>query len=447
MSTERRDRPIRRLARSAERRIRLGRALRVGARALCAALVVAIVDVAAPQGRARLAERPARVVLGAGGRRASSSRRGRGVGVAPARAGRGAALDRFHGLHDRLASALAFAERPEADRTPFMDAAIEDAVARSSAGPGRAPRCASRAAARSGRRRPSPAVLAGVLLFEVRRHVPVAHAKTIDPVEMAPDDLDDVKDFLKQVQQKDQSDETKAAIEEFNQLIDDIASQAPRPHRGLPPDGGARGEAPDRHARPTTRRSRRQLEQDRRGDEEGGAHASPPARRSPTTKLDQARDALHDLAKKLARARAARSTRPQLEQMREALQEGRRQTPRSASRSIEQRRQELADDILKQQGEDRATAARDEEQSLLEKKERELERLDREPDAAEERRPPARPPRPRARAGRRGPDEGPGRSAPRISTRAPRTSTGCSSSRCPSKRRRSCARSSRSCAS
>src|SRR5580658_8619107 len=36
---------IRRLAAQAERRIRLGRALRVGATALCAALVLAIVDV------------------------------------------------------------------------------------------------------------------------------------------------------------------------------------------------------------------------------------------------------------------------------------------------------------------------------------------------------------------------------------------------------------------
>src|ERR1700690_3439505 len=41
---------IRRLAKQAERRIRLGRALSVGTRALCAALALAIADVALPKG-------------------------------------------------------------------------------------------------------------------------------------------------------------------------------------------------------------------------------------------------------------------------------------------------------------------------------------------------------------------------------------------------------------
>src|SRR5262249_42566126 len=117
---------IRRLARRAEQRIRFRRALDVGAWALCAALIVAIVDVALRK-VGLVGERPAR-----GGRALA------GAGVAAAAvvawtwrlaAQAGArALDRFHGLHDRLASALSFAARHPADRTPFMDAAIEDAV-------------------------------------------------------------------------------------------------------------------------------------------------------------------------------------------------------------------------------------------------------------------------------------------------------------------------------
>src|SRR5262249_18438982 len=106
---------IRRLARQAERRIRLGRSLRVGAKALRVAVVVAIADVALRK-LGGVQERPACVVLGLAGL---------GVAVAavvawrwrlPERAG-ARALDRFHDLHDRLASALAFAERPATDRS------------------------------------------------------------------------------------------------------------------------------------------------------------------------------------------------------------------------------------------------------------------------------------------------------------------------------------------
>src|SRR5260370_7831962 len=105
-----------------------------------------------------------------------------------------------------------------------MDADIEDAMG---AAPGVRPRAAvpihmPRAVG------PASALactLVGVLLFEARTHAPLAHAKTIDPIEMAPDDLDDVKDFLKQIDQREQGDETKAAIEEFNKLVDDLANK------------------------------------------------------------------------------------------------------------------------------------------------------------------------------------------------------------------------------
>ncbi len=38
------------------------------------------------------------------------------------------ALDRHHGLHDRITSALSFSELPPTERSPLMNAAIEDAV-------------------------------------------------------------------------------------------------------------------------------------------------------------------------------------------------------------------------------------------------------------------------------------------------------------------------------
>src|SRR5215472_15147121 len=103
---------IRRLARRAERRLRLGRALHVGAKAFCGALIVAIVAVALRK-LGVIGELPARVLLAGAG--------ALGIVLAawawrlPVQAG-ARALDRFHGLHDRLASALAFAEHPSSQR-------------------------------------------------------------------------------------------------------------------------------------------------------------------------------------------------------------------------------------------------------------------------------------------------------------------------------------------
>src|SRR5258708_11356040 len=211
---------IRRLARQAERRIRLGRTLHVGAKALCAALVVAIACIALRK-LGLVGEREARVILVLAGAAVACVAVLAWVWRLPARSG-ARALDRFHGLHDRLASALAFAELSQ--RTPFMDAAIEDAIA---VAPNTRPRFAvpiaiPRALAAAGG---LCGVLVAVMLCEVRAHVPRAHARTIDPVDMAPDDLDDVKDFLKQIEQKEPSDDTKAAIAEFNKLVDDLANK------------------------------------------------------------------------------------------------------------------------------------------------------------------------------------------------------------------------------
>src|SRR4051794_19868017 len=49
------------------------------------------------------------------------------------------ALDRHHGLEDRISNALAFSRLPETERTPLMQAAIQDAAERATKlEPGRA---------------------------------------------------------------------------------------------------------------------------------------------------------------------------------------------------------------------------------------------------------------------------------------------------------------------
>ena len=363
--------PIRALASRAERRIRLGRTIRVGADALCVALTVAIADVALRKA-GLLGERPARVVLALAGFGLSLAVVLAWVWRLAPQAG-ARALDRFHGLHDRLASALSFADG-RAEVTPFMQAAIEDAVA---AAPAVRPREAVpvRAPATLGIALGLCGALTAVALFEVRKHVPIAQAKTIDPVEMAPDDLDDVKDFLQQIAQKDQSDDTKAAIEEFNKLVDDIANK-----RLDRTEAFRRMEALEEKLLTGSEADKKALEAqlDKIGEELKKADLTKPAGDALSdNKLDQARDAMHDLAKKL-REDGGKIDKGKLDQMREALKKAAADAERR-QQELEERRKELADDILKRK-EKMGDGGSDEERSLLEKKQRELERLDRQQD-------------------------------------------------------------------
>ncbi len=317
---------IRWLAHAAERRIRLGRALAVGARALCVALVVAVLDVALRK-LGVTSERWARIVLMADGAGVLAAAAVAWAWQLPSQAG-AQALDRFHALHDRLASALAFAARPEAERTPFMLAAIEDAIEASPRARPRAavpillPRSLYAASGLTG-------LLIAVSLFEVRTHVPVAHAATIEPVEMAPDDLDDVKDFLKQLQQRDQSDDTKAAVEEFNKLVDDIANK-----RLDRTEAFRRMEALEQKLLTGSEADKKALggadRQHRRGAEEGRPDQA--CRRS-DDRGEARRGARRDARPREEAARAGRHRR-QAEARTDAgvAEEARRPTPRSASR-------------------------------------------------------------------------------------------------------------------
>ena len=218
-------------------------------------------------------------------------------------------------------------------------------------------------------------LLVVVMLFEVRKHIPVAHAKTIDPVEMAPDDLDDVKDFLKQLQQRDQSDDTKAAVEEFNKFVDDIANK-----RLDRTEAFRRMEELEQKLLTGSEADKKSLEEQigKIGEELKKADLTKPAGESLSeAKLDEAKDALHDLAKKL-REQGGAIDKQKLEQMRESLKKAAAEAEKR-QQELEQRRQEFADDILKRK-QKMGDGGSDEEQSLLKKKERDLERLDRELD-------------------------------------------------------------------
>jgi len=360
---------VRLVAERAERRIRLVRAVQMVGRTSCASVLFAIVDVALRK-TGVIGEGTARALLtGAGVPVLLAAAAGWGLRL-PERAG-ARALDRFYGLHDRIASALSFAEQAARERTPFMQAAIDDAIAFAH---GVSPRRAVPIVLP-----PSIRVFAGLaaalvalLLFEVRHHRPVAHARTIDSIEMAPDDLEDVKDFLKQIGDRESSDDARAAIDEFNKLVDDIATR-----RLDRTEVFRRMDALEEKFLPGSAADRKSLEQRLEGIGEPLSKAElarPAGRALADHDLAKGGDALQELAKKM------RSTNPpvdkaKLEQLREALKKAGEEAKKSGD-ELARRREQLADDIL-------ATKARigdagtDEERSLLEKKEQELERLER----------------------------------------------------------------------
>ncbi|HLK39456.1 MAG TPA: hypothetical protein VKU41_22020 [Polyangiaceae bacterium] len=361
---------IRRLARRAERRIRCSRALGVGAQALCAALLAAVV-VLSLRKLGLLGEPAARAGLVVAAVSVVGSFAVGWMLRLPDRAG-ARALDRFHRLSDRLSSALAFSELP--GPTPFMRAAIDDAVALAPtirpalAVPIVVPRALAAAGALSG-------AVAAVALFEVRVHVPVVHARTIEPVDMAPDDLDDVKDFLHQIDLRDQSDDTRAAVAEFNKLVEDIANK-----RLDRTEAFRRMEALEERLLSGSEADHKALEQqlERVGEELKRSELTRPAGDAlAEQKLSKAGDALHEIAKKV-RDPGAAPDKAKLDQMREALQKAARQAEEH-QQELEKRRQELADDILKMK-QKMGDGGSDEERSLLDKKQRELDRLDRDVD-------------------------------------------------------------------
>jgi hypothetical protein len=362
---------IRELARRAEQRLRLVRAAAVGAQALCGALIAAIVGVACRK-VGILSEPAARVLLAMDALAFAGVLVGAWAWPLPEHVG-ARTLDRFHALHDRLASALAFAGVDEP--TPFMRAAIDDAVR---IAPEAKPRLAvplrwPRAVAAAGG---LACALVLVGLFEVRKHVALVNAAVLEPVDMATDDLDEVKDFLKQIQQRDSSDETKASIEEFNRLVDDIAS-----HRLDRTEAFRRMEALEEKLLPHGTADRKALEErvEAMGHELEKAEMTRPAGKALAgAKLDEAREALQQLAKKFKQAEKTPVDKARLEQTREALKKAADEAEKR-QREMQQRRDELADEILKKK-QQMGDGGSDEEQSLLAKKERELERLDRDLD-------------------------------------------------------------------
>jgi hypothetical protein len=298
----------------------------------------------------------------------------------PPRAGT-VALDRHHALHDRLSNALAFSALPDADRTPLMEVAIDDAcehagkLAPSKAAPLRFPReLVASALVGLG--------VALVAMLEVRtprREAPVQ--KVLDPLAMSPDDIELFRDAARELSAKDQSPEVKAAVERFNQLIEDIAQK-----RLDRTEAFRRMEAIERELLKGAEADKKSLEDalDETGKELARSDLAKPIGESLQKKdLEQAKKAMKDLAARLRDKKPV--DKKELERLREALKRAAARK-KEALTALNEKRAELKEQLLKKKSQPQdpdAGAPNPEEERLLKKKERELERLDREAEQRE----------------------------------------------------------------
>ncbi|XXX73679.1 hypothetical protein WMF30_39155 [Sorangium sp. So ce134] len=371
---------IRSAALAVELRLRFGRALRALPTALTVALAITAGTLAVHKALpAHLSEPRARQILLGAGLLVLATLALAMLRRLPPRAGT-VALDRHHGLHDRLTNALAFDALPAAQRTPLMEAAIDDACEHADRlrPAGAAPLAFPRELWTSA------AVGLGVLavaLLEVRtprKQAPVA--QTIDALTMSPDDIELFKDAAKALDRQDQSPEMKSAVERFNQLIEDIANK-----RLDRTEAFRRMEALERELL-------KGAEADLKALEEALKETGIDLKRSDLAKgvgeslekkdLEQAKKELKQLAEKL-RDKKQKFDKAEIERLRKALADAASRR-KEALAAINEKRAEVREQLLKQKQKASANEQqKSEEERLLKKKERELERLDREAEQKE----------------------------------------------------------------
>jgi hypothetical protein len=285
------------------------------------------------------------------------------------------ALDRHHGLSDRLTNALTFAALPVEKRTALMDIAIDDACEH-----------ADRLSPAKAAPLPVPGDMAIsvlvalgvglVWMLEVRTPIPPApKAPTIDALSMPPDDIELFRDAAKQLTHENQGEDMKAAVERFNQLIEDLANK--RLDRA---EAFRRMEAIQRELLSNA-------EADKKALEEALKQMSEELKKSELTKplgeslekkdLEKAKKDLKALSDAL-RDKKKKPDKQALERLKNALARA-ASKKKEALAALNEKRAEIREQLLmkKKQQENGAPPSKEEER-LLKKKERELERLDRE---------------------------------------------------------------------
>jgi hypothetical protein len=284
------------------------------------------------------------------------------------------ALDRVHHLKDRITNALAFSSLPAAERTPLMEAAIEDAVATT------ADLSPSQAAPFT---RPRDlwamfALAAGVFSIAVlevptKRVVPpVTHH--IDAIQITDDDADLFRRISEDLQAQSTDPAAAAGARRFNQLVEDLAERRldrrevfrrlDELERSLKDassvDASALDEALDGIAKELSK----------------SGLAKNVSQALAEKRLADAEQAMKDLAKKIETAKKD-VDKAKLEELRKALQKS-SETVHAKAASQDAARKDLEEKkrrLLQKKEKEGLTKA---EQQELDQTERKLERLDRE---------------------------------------------------------------------
>lgn len=286
-------------------------------------------------------------------------------------------LDRSHDLRSRIANALELASEPE--RTPFMEAAIDDARAKATqvvpkrAMPLRAPRDLGGALIL--------AVAVGILvMLEVPREVPAPVVSQLEPLLLDDDSLDAFESSLDPVlQDRETSDDVREVANRLNQILEDIAdrrldrTEALRRIQQLEQQLAEGREASAEEMEEALREVGREL--DRSALTEAASEALQDA------DAERAADEMQQLANQIANDPPSRQ---EMERLREALERAAQDRSERREREIEEERERL-ERLLQRQREQNQTES-EQERRLLRRRQRQLERLQREQQDIQEQR-------------------------------------------------------------
>jgi hypothetical protein len=282
------------------------------------------------------------------------------------------ALDVHHGFSDRLTSALSFAGLSAANRTPLMDAAIDDACQRTEhlSPPKAAPLFWPRDLLAALGLGMGVALLA---LLQVRLPAPLVQAKTIQPVVLSADDIDLFREVGKKLAETDKTPDVLAALQAYNQLVEDLAQKRldrTEAFRRMHEIESRLMEGRALDAKELDEQLKRRAAALKKSE-----LSRPAAEALEKQDFAKADRALRELAKKM-RDKPDALAKAQLERLREAMKKA-AEGQKERLAALEQRREELRQQLLMQKkGADGGVG--EEERSLFQKKERELERLERE---------------------------------------------------------------------
>ncbi|MGE3670774.1 MAG: hypothetical protein AB7K71_13995 [Polyangiaceae bacterium] len=290
-------------------------------------------------------------------------------------------LDKHHGLHDRISSALEFMKVPQDQRSPFMEAAIEDAVltAKDLQPGGAAPihlyalELVIIVCLLMG-------LIGGSCLY-VPKYVEIKEvAPQNNPLILSPDDVDLFRNIAEQMKQENKDPETLAAVNKFNQLVEDIAERRLDRQEVF------------RRLEELERDLMKGAEADKEGLDEGlkamaqelkkSDLSKPVAKELEEKKLADAEKAMRKLAERL-KDKKNPPNKAELEKLRKAMQKA-SEANASRSKALDAARKDAEEEkkrLLKKKKDEGKLAGKD--KSLLKKKERELERLNREKDKAD----------------------------------------------------------------